>query len=94
MWQDVGMTIGRGKRPRDASQLAKFIVDLSTGQIPAPDPHKGKDPAAIERGRVGGIKGGRVRAQRLSDEKKRSIAKSGATARWHRKEKADSGTEA
>jgi hypothetical protein len=28
------VTIGKGKRPRDTNQLAKFIVDVTTEQIP------------------------------------------------------------
>ncbi len=35
LWRD-GMTIGKGKRPRDSDQLANWTVDVSTGQIPAP----------------------------------------------------------
>jgi hypothetical protein len=31
------MTIGKGKRPRDPNQLAKWTVDVSTGQIPPPE---------------------------------------------------------
>lgn len=40
------MTIKHPKRPRDANQLAKSIVDLVTGNTaePADD---GKDPAAV-----------------------------------------------
>ena len=87
------MTIGKGKRPRDTNQLAKWIVDLSTGQIPTPDHNQGKSPAAVERGRAGGLKGGNVRAAKLTDEQRRSIAKRGATVRWH-PQKADSDTEA
>jgi hypothetical protein len=30
------MTIGKGKRPRDPNQLAKWIVDQSTGDAPEP----------------------------------------------------------
>jgi hypothetical protein len=32
------MTIGKGKRPRDTNHLAKFIVDVTTGQVDLPDP--------------------------------------------------------
>jgi hypothetical protein len=32
------MTIGKGKRPRDPNQLAKWIVDMSTGEAPQPEP--------------------------------------------------------
>jgi hypothetical protein len=29
------MTIGKGKRPKDPNQLAKWIVDQSTSETPA-----------------------------------------------------------
>ena len=38
----------RPTRPRATSQLAKLIVDLSTGETQATDPNAGKNPAAIE----------------------------------------------
>jgi hypothetical protein len=60
------MTIGKGKRPRDSNQLAKFIVDLSTGQALTPDPYQGKDVAKVDAGRLGGLSGGKARAGALS----------------------------
>jgi len=83
--------IGKGKRPRDTNQLAKWIIDVSTGQIPTPNPNEGKSPAAVKRGRAGGIKGGRVRAATLSPQRRKQIAKDAATARWHQ-QRADSDT--
>ncbi len=38
------MTIGKGKRPRDPNQLAKWTLDVSTGQIPAPEEPVETDP--------------------------------------------------
>ena len=70
------------KRPRDANQLAKHIVDLSTGQVEEKDPDKGKDPAAVALGRKGGLKGGKARAQSLTAEERSAIAKKAAKARW------------
>jgi hypothetical protein len=74
------------KRLRDANQLAKRIVDLSTGQakeeLPAPS---GKDPAAVSLGRKGGLKGGKARAEKLSKERLREIAEDAAAARWGKK---------
>jgi len=71
------------KRPRDANQLAKRVVDLSTGQakeeLAAPS---GKDPAAVALGRKGGLKGGKARAKSLSKEERKRIAKKAAEARW------------
>jgi hypothetical protein len=78
---DVQMTIGKGKRPRDTNQLAKWIVDQSTGL--SPDPDAGKNPAAVALGRLGGLKGGNARASQLSARKRKDIAQKAAAARWN-----------
>lgn len=70
------------KRPRDANQLAKSIVDLSTGQAEEDNPDEGKDPAAVALGRKGGLKGGRARADSLTPEQRSEIAKKAAKVRW------------
>ena len=75
----------RPKRPRDPNQLAKLIVELSTGQIEDHDPNKGKNPDAIKRGRLGGLKGGAARADTLSPERRKAIAKKAAVERWKTK---------
>ena len=75
----------RPKRPRDPFQLAKLIGDISTGQVEDDDPNAGKDPAAILRGRSGGLKGGQARASALSPSKRKQIAKKAASARWSKK---------
>jgi hypothetical protein len=76
------VTIGKGKRPRDTNQLAKFIVDVTTGQVDLPNPDAGKNPAAVTLGRLGGAKGGKARAAKLSPQKRKAIAKKAAKARW------------
>ena len=79
-----GMTEKR-KRPRDANQLAKFIVDVATGEKddrePTPE-EDGKDPAAVRRGRLGGAKGGKARAKRLTPTERAQSARKAARARW------------
>ena len=71
------------KRPRDTNQLAKSIVDISTGQAVEEKPDdSGKDPAAVALGRKGGLKGGKARAESLTPEKRSEIAKKAAAARW------------
>jgi hypothetical protein len=72
------------KRPRDPNQLAKFIVDLATGagDDAKSTPDEGKNPAAVALGRLGGLKGGRARAIRLSPAKRKEIARQAAAARW------------
>ena len=69
------------KRPRDPNQLAKLITDIATGEA-SDDPIGGKDPAAVERGRKGGLKGGLARAQSLTAEDRQFLAKKAAAARW------------
>lgn len=71
----------RPKRPRDANQLAKMIVDLSTGNA-TPEPAPEKNAAAVALGRLGGLKGGKARAAKLSPAKRKAIAKKAAAKRW------------
>lgn len=73
----------RPKRPRDPNQLAKLIVDLSTGaKMPKAEPGRTKNPAAVALGRLGGLKGGKARAKSLSAKQRSEIAKAAAQARW------------
>ena len=41
-----------------------------------------KNPAAVALGRMGGLKGGKARAAKLSPAKRKAIAKKAAKARW------------
>ena len=70
------------KRPRDANQLAKLIVDLATGEAEDKPAMSGKDPAAVALGRKGGLKGGKVRAERMTSEERSEAARRAARARW------------
>lgn len=74
----------RPKRPRDANQLAKQIVDEATGEVPPAEPEEQteKDPAAVALGRKGGKKGGKARAASLSKERLSEIGRKGARSRW------------
>ena len=69
------------KRPTDANQLGKLIVDLSVGDAEEA-PSDGKNPAAVALGRLGGQKGGKARAKSMSAERRSEIAHSAATKRW------------
>ena len=75
------------KRPRDVNRLAKFIVDLSVGEAKELPQDAGKNTSAVERGRRGGIKGGKARAEALSPSRRRAIAKKAAAARWSGRKK-------
>jgi hypothetical protein len=74
----------RSSKPRDLNKLASAIVDDATSDEPAPDPDEGKDPAAVELGRRGGLKGGKARARRLSKQERSDQAKRAAHARWNK----------
>ncbi len=73
-----------GKRPRDLNQLAKRLVDESTGDAPADKPatEPEKDPAAVALGRRGGLKGGKARAEKMTAEERSASARRAARARW------------
>jgi hypothetical protein len=74
------------KRPRDLNELAKHVVDLATGEAKE-EPrtsYDGKNPAAVELGRLGGRKGGKARAEKLSPEERHRIAQDAARARWQK----------
>lgn len=68
------------KRPRDANQLAKMIVDLATGAV-SEDKAAPLTPAQ-EFARSGGLKGGAARREALTPERRAEIAKKAAAKRW------------
>lgn len=74
----------RPKRPRDLNQKAKNVVDVATGQIEDVDIDEGKNPHAVEIGRLGGLKGGKARAKVLTAERRSEIAKRAAKKRWEK----------
>lgn len=80
------MTAKRLKRPRDPVQLGKLIGDILTGQVedraPGRPDDPAKDQAAVALGRKGGLKGGRARADSLSPEERKKIARNAAKKRW------------
>ena len=45
-----------------------------------------KNQAAVELGRLGGLKGGKARAEKLSPRRRKQIAKQAALARWNKSE--------
>ena len=63
----------------DFVQKAPRVVEISTGQPPKP---KEKNAAAVALGRLGGLKGGKARADSLTAEQRREIAQRAARQRW------------
>jgi len=76
----------RRKTGHDFTILARKVVEKAIGEQmngkPLIDPDAGKNPAAIARGRAGGISGGPARARALSAVRRRKIAKKAARSRW------------
>jgi hypothetical protein len=65
----------RKKREHDFSVTAFRVVQEATGQ-PKFD--------AVELGRKGGLKGGKARAEKLTPEQRKEIARKAAKARWNK----------
>ena len=74
--------IKRPKRPRDANQLAKNIVDIAIGELPDDTESVQHLTPKQQLGRIGGLKGGNARAASLTPEQRREIAQRAAAARW------------
>jgi hypothetical protein len=72
------------KRPRDPNQLGKMIVDIATSDVEDATPDDGKNPAAVELGRKGGLKGGKARAESMTPAQRKEAAKHAAKSRWGR----------
>jgi hypothetical protein len=70
----------------DINQMASNMIDAIAGELPNEQtPETGKNPAAVALGRLGGLKGGKARAAKLSKRRKREIAHKAATARWRKR---------
>ncbi len=78
----------RSSTDRDFAVNAFRVVEQAIGEhmdgTPLEDPDAGKNPAAVALGRLGGAKGGKARAKKLTSEQRQAIAKKAAAARWKR----------
>ena len=73
----------RKKAPTDINQLAKYICDITTTEEPTTiECVKEKNPAAVALGRLGGLKGGKARAAKLTPKQRKQVAQKAARARW------------
>ena len=67
---------------RDPNQMAYDLVRRIEEMGATAD---GKNPMAVALGRLGGLKGGRARADKMSKDQRRESAIKAARARWDRK---------
>ncbi len=83
------MTVGKGKRPRDPNQLAKWIVEQSTVEESPKEEPVSVPPdlsaymAAM--GRRGGMVGGKRRLVTMTAAARKKAAAKAAAARWGKK---------
>jgi hypothetical protein len=76
------------KKHLDLSQLAKSIVDKATGENEdTQNIQPEKNPAAVALGRLGGLKGGKARADSLTSERRKEIAQKAIAKRWEKNKK-------
>lgn len=75
------------KKPaqKDPQQIARSILDAVVPDAEPKPAEPEKNPAAVALGRLGGLKGGRARAEKLAPAKRSAIAKKAAAARWRKK---------
>lgn len=77
-----------GGMAKDPSKFARSVLDQIIAKYdPESDPDKaaepkGKNEKAQAAGKLGGLKGGKARAAKLSPAKRKKIASKGAKARW------------
>jgi hypothetical protein len=73
----------RSHSKSDADQAAPGAAapEGEAAATAAPGP-RGKNPAAVQLGRLGGQKGGPARARKLTKEQRIQIARQAAQARW------------
>ena len=70
----------RGRGKPDLNVRAYETMLIATGQMEKPEEPK-KDEKAVTLGRLGGLKGGKARAEKLPPAKRKAIAKKAAKAR-------------
>lgn len=74
----------RSSNQKDTQQLARSVLDAIVPDAEPKPVQPEKNPAAVALGRLGGLKGGKARAAKLSKKKLSEIAQKAAAARWKR----------
>jgi len=61
-------------------------ADAAPADAAAPEPaHRTKNPHAAALGRLGGVRGGKARAESLTAKRRKEIARNAALARWRKR---------
>jgi hypothetical protein len=76
----------RSRGKRDFVQIAREVVEQAIGEhmdgTPLENPEEKRNPHAVALGSIGGKKGGKARAEKLTKEHRHGIAVHAANARW------------
>lgn len=72
---------GKGKH-LDFAQIAHAVVEAATDESEQVTPPDTRNPHAVALGTLGGQKGGKARAEKLTPEQRKEIAQIAAQARW------------
>jgi hypothetical protein len=90
LWHYDGMS-RKSVQGHDFSVIARKVVERAIGEkldgSPLDDPLEGKSPKAVARGRLGGLKGGRARAEKLSAKRRKQISYRANNARWKKRKR-------
>jgi len=72
----------RGKQgPEDVNEIAFRVTREAMREAP-PEEGRQKNPAAVALGKLGGAKGGKARAAKLTAGQRKAIAARAASIRW------------
>lgn len=74
------------KEPSDSEKVATPAVGEASENGPA-SKESTKNPHAVALGRLGGQKGGKARAEKLTPEQRSEIARKAVQARWAKRSK-------
>jgi hypothetical protein len=71
----------------NANSFMQDIIAINEGQTPSAHivSKPEKNPAAVALGRLGGLKGGKARAAKLSAEQRTELARHAALSRWSKR---------
>ena len=72
----------RSGKKQDINVKAFSIVQKLTGE--ASEEKSDKNPHAVALGRLGGLKGGKARAEKLTAMERKRLARKAAMSRWKR----------
>jgi hypothetical protein len=77
----------RSSKPDFAQNALRVFEQTIQEELSKPNPpSQKKNPAAVALGKLGGLKGGRARAEKLTPNQRKAIARKAANTRWSKTE--------